>query len=57
MNKTTIGLLNIEYFDEQASSFGGYGMCARNIVEHFNPNGGPLRFEMLITQRKHRLNT
>ena len=57
MHKTTIGLLSIEYFDEQEARWGGYGMCARNLVEHFNPNGGPLRFEMLMTQRKHRLST
>lgn len=57
MTPSRIGFLNIEYFDEHGACFGGYGMTSKLIMEHFNANGSPLRFDMLMTRRAHRLST
>ena len=57
MTPHKIGFLNIEYFDENGACFGGYGMTSKLIMEHFNANGSPLRFEMLLTRHAHRLST
>ena len=50
---TKIGLLNIEFFHEDAGGFGGYGKNAKDITNFFNSNGNPVKIEILLARLKN----